>query len=234
MDRQERAPQPVDVLAAVLQAHQSQMWTAMPGVVQRYDAAKGIVDVQVAIQMQLRQPGPDGNTVWLDIPMLLDCPVYFPSGGGFTLTFPIIQGDECLVVFANRCVDAWWESGGTSNQQAEFRMHDLSDGFAFVGVRSKGRASGLAASTADVVLRSDDGTAKIAIKADKKIEITTPVEVLITTATVKIVGNLDVSGTIEAGGIIHSDVDVIADDVSGHNHVHVKGGGASTDPPTPM
>ena len=29
----------------------------------------------------------------------------FPGGGGFALTFPVAAGDECLVVFASRCID---------------------------------------------------------------------------------------------------------------------------------
>ena len=63
-------------------------------------------------------------------------PVVFPGGGGFALTFPVAAGDECLVVFASRCIDAWWQSGGVG-EPMEPRMHDLSDGFALIGVRSQ-------------------------------------------------------------------------------------------------
>lgn len=48
----------------------------------------------------------------MDLPILPDVPVVFPGGGGFALTFPVAAGDECLVVFASRCIDAWWQSGG--------------------------------------------------------------------------------------------------------------------------
>ncbi len=49
---------------------------------------------------------------------------------------PIKSGDECLVVFADNCIDAWWQSGGTQNQ-IEIRRHDLSDAFAILGCWSQ-------------------------------------------------------------------------------------------------
>lgn len=103
---------------------------------------------------------PDGSTQSVNLPMLLDCPVGWQGGGGVTLTFPINPGDECLVVFASRCIDAWWALGGIQ-EQAELRMHDLSDGFAFVGVRSKPRS--FAVSTDAAQLRTDDGLAYVEV-----------------------------------------------------------------------
>ncbi|MGC8050122.1 Gp138 family membrane-puncturing spike protein, partial [Salmonella enterica] len=72
-----------------------------------------------------------------------------------SMTFPVAQGDECLVVFASRCIDSWWQSGGIQ-EQAELRMHDLSDGFAILGFRSQPRALSNI-STTSAQLRSDDG-----------------------------------------------------------------------------
>lgn len=59
-----------------------------------------------------------------------------PRGGGFALTFPVAAGDECLVVFADACIDSWWQSGGVQNQ-AEKRRHDLSDGIVIPGLWSQ-------------------------------------------------------------------------------------------------
>lgn len=92
----------------------------------------------------------------MDLPILPDVPVVFPGGGGFALTFPVAAGDECLVVFASRCIDAWWQSGGVG-EPMEPRMHDLSDGFALVGVRSQARRLSPAVDSGNVQLRSDDG-----------------------------------------------------------------------------
>jgi hypothetical protein len=62
------------------------------------------------------------------------------------------------VVFASRCIDGWWQSGGVQ-PPAEFRMHDLSDGFAIPG-RARSRASSNV-STTTAQLRSDDGLAYV-------------------------------------------------------------------------
>ena len=94
------------------------------------------VTVQPSIRGRVEQP--DGSTKSVALPLLVDVPAVFPSGGGFTLTFPIHQGDECLVVFADRCIDAWWQSGGIG-EPLETRTHNLSDGFALVGPFSPAR-----------------------------------------------------------------------------------------------
>lgn len=153
MDRRERFNDMPTALLAALQGWQSGMWTALPCIVQSFNAAAMTIVARSAIRGVVRNP--QGSEYELEMPLLLDVPVIFPSGGGFTLTFPITEGDECLVVFASRCIDSWWQLSGVQGQ-AEFRMHDLSDGFAFVGPRSQPRAvSGI--STTAVQLRTDTG-----------------------------------------------------------------------------
>lgn len=66
-------------------------------------------------------------------PMLVDVPVFFY--GNFTFTPQ--KGDGCLVVFADSCIDGWFQNGGVSNP-INYRTHDMSDGFAFVGFRQTG------------------------------------------------------------------------------------------------
>jgi phage baseplate assembly protein gpV len=102
----------------------------------------------------------------------------FPSGGGCTLTFPLQPGDECLVVFASRCIDGWWQSGG-SQLPMEPRMHDLSDGFAIPGPRSKARPLPNV-STSAVQLRSDDGQAYVQLNpGTHEVDTVTPGKVTV-------------------------------------------------------
>src|SRR5574343_122065 len=151
MDRREGFNDIPTALLAALQGWQSGVWTALPCIVQSFNAAAMTIVARSAIRGVIRNP--QGSEYELEMPLLLDVPVIFPSGGGFTLTFPITEGDECLVVFASRCIDSWWQLSGVQGQ-AEFRMHDLSDGLAFVGPRSQPRAvSGI--STTAVQLRTD-------------------------------------------------------------------------------
>ena len=50
--------------------------------------------------------------------------------------FEVHEGDACLVIFADRDIDAWFESG-EAEVPPSGRMHSLSDGFAFVGFRTR-------------------------------------------------------------------------------------------------
>lgn len=137
----------------------AQAWTALPGIVQSFNAAQQTVVVQPAIRAVVFDV--NGVATNMQLPLLLDCPVQFPSGGGFTLTFPVASGDECLVVFASRCIDAWWQSGGVQNQ-AVMRMHDLSDGFAVLGFSSVPRVIGSVSASA-TQLRSNDGSTYVEV-----------------------------------------------------------------------
>ncbi len=67
-------------------------------------------------------------------PVLIDCPVLIPQGGDCALTLPIAPGDQCLVLFNDRDIDAWFNSGqvGPTNT---LRLHSFADGIVFVGLR---------------------------------------------------------------------------------------------------
>ena len=130
MNRLESLNDPEASLRAGMRGALAETWTAMPAVIVDFDPVAMTCSAQPAIRA--RVTAPSGGQQHMPLPLLLDCPVYFPSGGNCTLTFPVKPGDECLVVFASRCIDAWWQSGGVQDQ-AEMRMHDPSDGFVFVG-----------------------------------------------------------------------------------------------------
>jgi hypothetical protein len=167
MDPRERMEDQEETLLAALDGRQANIWTALPGIIQSYNAEAMTAVVQPSIQIGLQQP--DGSFVNTALPLLLDCPVIFPNGGGFTLTFPIAAGDECLVLFANRCIDAWWQNGGVQ-PQAEFRMHDLSDGFAQVGPFSQPRRLENV-SAANVQLRNNAGDVYIEMQPNGRVRI---------------------------------------------------------------
>lgn len=188
MDRRERNSDAQTALTAALQGWQAGIWTALPGVVQSFDPDKETVVVQPSIQARVRDR--DGFATWVTLPLLVDVPVVFPGGGGFTLTFPVAAGDECLVVFSSRCIDAWWQSGGVQ-PQAELRMHDLSDGFAFVGLKSQPRTLAGGVNTSCAQLRSDDGGTCIEL-ADGSITMTA--------ASINIIGDITTTGTITNNG----------------------------------
>lgn len=208
MDRRERSGEMLPALLAMQQSWQADIWTALPGIIQSFNAAEKTCVVQPAIKAQALNP--DGTTQWITLPLLLDCPVQFPSGGGYTLTFPLAQGDECLVVFANRCIDAWWQSGGVQ-VQAELRMHDLSDGMVIAGFSSKPAVPG-SISTTEVQLRSVDDNRKVRISS-------TEVEIKTADSSVKCGANrVDITGVLWING----------EQYTQHRHSGVTAGTANT------
>lgn len=144
---------------------------AMPGIIQSFDPDAVTCTVQPAIYGQ--KVGEDGKATSEAIPILPDVPVVFPRGGGCTLTFPVNPGDECLLVFSDRCIDFWWQNGGIQ-EAVDPRQHDLSDAFAIVGPQSQAKKiSGI--STTAAQFRSDDGSTYLEINpATKKIKLVAP------------------------------------------------------------
>ena len=136
-------------------AKQANIWTALPGIIQTFNPLKMTCTVQPAIQAILFDAS--GLPVNTTLPLLVDCPIQFLAGGNCTITFPINLGDECLIIFASRCIDAWWQSSGVQ-PQAELRLHDLSDGFILLGFRSVPRVIANI-SVNSIQIRSDDGAA---------------------------------------------------------------------------
>lgn len=193
------------------------LWTAIPGEIVSFDAARQTAEVQPTVQAEA--DAPDGSKSLVTLPLLLDCPVVFQRGGGAVFTFPIAPGDECLVVFSARCIDAWWQNGGVQ-PQAELRMHDLSDGFVFVGPASLPKAIG-GLSTTSAQLRSLDGLTSISLNPSARtIALTAPGGILLD-------GPVTATSTIDAAG------DVTAEGTSLHTHTHT-GGTISGDTGVPI
>ncbi|MGE5989813.1 Gp138 family membrane-puncturing spike protein [Klebsiella michiganensis] len=145
--------------AQLAQAIMSAMRVSIPGIIQSFDPNAVTAIVQPAIKGA--EQDESGAEVSVNLPLLVDVPVVFPRGGGCTLTFPVKEGDECLVIFADRCIDFWWQSGGIQ-EPVDGRMHDLSDAFAIIGPQSQAKKiSGISSSA--VELRSDDGSTKLSL-----------------------------------------------------------------------
>lgn len=136
---------------------------AMPVKVTSFDSGKQTVSCQPMIKVKMVE----GDSI--NLPVLVDVPVKFPRGGGFAVTFPIVSGDEGLVIIADRCIDGWWQSGGLS-EPLDMRFHDLSDGFFLPGVSSVPNAIPSIDSNA-IVMRKLDNSAYLKIDQGGQVEI---------------------------------------------------------------
>lgn len=155
----QRTGEEEELYRIMIEGAMTRMRCASPGIIQSFDAEKQTVTVQIAIREKVVI---DGNQEWRSIPILVDVPIMLPRAGGYMLTLPITSGNECLVVFGDNCFDAWYQSGGIQNQ-IDRRRHDLSDGFALIGVWSQPKKiSGY--STNSTQFRDEAGTSYVEIK----------------------------------------------------------------------
>lgn len=190
MDPRERSGDRQLAVGAALDGRQAQIWTCLPGIVQSFDGTKMTCSVQPTIQGQFRnQQGVFQNQT---MPLCVDCPVQFPGGGGFLMTFPLAQGDEVLIHFSARCIDGWWQTGQIS-PQAQFPMHDLSDGFVSPKVYSLAKIPTAVSATA-AQLRTLDGTAHIELAPGGIINLVAP-------GGVNVTGSLTATGEVTANSI---------------------------------
>jgi|ERR1700758_1453842 len=242
MDRRERFESLQELLIAALDGRQRELWTALPCLIESFDPVALTCTAQPTIPVPLEDPI-TGLTKWVTLPLLRDVPVHFPNGGGYTLTFPVAKGDEALVIFASRCVDSWWYYGNTTTpfsvvNPTELRMHDLSDGFAFVGIRSQARKLPNV-STTSTQLRSETGNTLIDLTEASgvgTVTVTSINVVLNTTNTTvnastlfKVNGPINLNGNVVSTGTFQNNGHSI-----GSNHVHsgVTSGSNNTGTPT--
>lgn len=155
---------------------------ATPGKVIDFDPVKQTCTVQPLIQETVLLPPPNTSQVpnpgsgqniptSVTIKPIQNVLVIMPRVPGWSITFPISAGAECLLIFADSCIDGWYQSGDISTQW-DRRRHDLSDAFALFGPWSQPNVLPNY-STNSLQIRSDDSTKVIDLGASK-ITITAP------------------------------------------------------------
>lgn len=167
---------------------------------------------------------------------LHNVPVHTPSGGGWAVTFPIKEGNSCVLIFSQEGYDHWlYDDSDTAGLDAGRpspwlkREFSEDDGFALVGFNTLPQAIQSYSATASQ-WRNNDATQVISLNPDNSIDITSnaPVTINCTAATVNsetvainatssatitspkttIDGDCDVTGILTAGGV----------QVNGHKH----------------
>src|SRR4051794_32808311 len=106
----ERIGKSISAHTKAMEIASKRLRVAIPAVIQSFDAAKQTVRVQPAIMENVRVNGVLQSKA---LPPLLDVPLVLPRAGNYVLTMPVTAGDECLVIFADLCIDAWFQSGGS-------------------------------------------------------------------------------------------------------------------------
>lgn len=175
MNRQSRLsdkfPVLPDVIERFLRQYDFDLRCAAPGIIRSFDPIEQTVKVQIALKELIYVEGKMSSVA---IKELLDVPIVFPRAGNFVMAFPVTEGDECLVIFADMCIDSWWKLGEEKNspqvskgaqEQMSVRRHDLSDGFAILGPWSQPKVFEDYA-TDCMEIRTLNGENKIQVKDD--------------------------------------------------------------------
>ncbi len=162
---------------------------AIPAIIQSYDSGTNTVEAQPAIRERLVLE--DGSIQYLNLPLLINVPVAFPSSGSAFITFPIGKGDECLIIFSDLAIDNFWTSGSIQNP-VEVRRHDLSDGIAIPCslslTRTRGAGSGMNIQGSPVTIKSGQSSVEIAASTVKATQGETSVTIDGTSTVLRAVG----------------------------------------------
>lgn len=137
--------------------------TAIPGHVTGFDNSTQLAQVQIGIKITDQ----DGNTH--DPAVIIQCPVQFSGGGGWAIEHKIESGDEGIIIFSQRCIDAWIQTGGIASNPIA-RFHDTNDAMFIPGIRSKKNAIS-DFSNDGVKIRNKDGEVYLHLSDDKIIDM---------------------------------------------------------------
>ncbi|MBL0320449.1 MAG: translation initiation factor IF-2 [Alphaproteobacteria bacterium] len=187
MDRREWLSDNEESYKTAFEYLQSGMWTALPAIVTSVDLTKQTISAQSGIKGEFKNA--EGQISYINMPVFQDVVLCFPRAGGFAITFPVQPGDEVLLIFACRCIDSWWQSGGINNIVPEFRMHDLSDGFAILAPTSQPKKLSNIP-TDSIQITNEDQTKYLEISPDK-ITVQSDGDVDINAVNINLNGNIN-------------------------------------------
>jgi hypothetical protein len=158
-----------------------------------------------------------------------EVPVQTPSGGGWSMTMPIKEGDTCIILFSQVGYDHWFykdeDLAGTVAGVPKphlNRKFDYDDGFVFVGINTLPRAI-KSYSGEHSQWRDSEGTQVISLNKDASISIDSTTKIKIKAPKILLEGDVEITGKLNSTGNIESGSDVIASGKSLINHTHAAG-----------
>jgi len=168
--------------------------TAIPGRVLAFDQSTQLAEVQSSIMMS----SPDGDVV---APPIVMVPVHFSGGNQFHVELQVDVGDEGLIIFSQRCIDAWVDQGGDAPQVLK-RQFDSTDAIFIPGVRSQpNKITGF--SNNGIRIRNKTGNQHIWLKNDGTAEIN--VSTLVINGNIQHTGDVVQTGDATISGVVTAD-----------------------------
>jgi hypothetical protein len=207
-------PRTEDVVARRDERASAELRVAGPGKVLSYDAIKQTADVQ-PMWMHSERDDEDDSKDTYELPVLKAVPVCWPRGGGYFCSFPLTAGDGVLLVFSDRNIGAWRDSGQLVDSGDE-RTHTLGGAVAYPGLDTVARA--IAGASADHAVLGKEGGSQVHVRAG---EIR--------------LGSDAATSFVALSNLVQTALDAIRTMVNAHVHTGVTTGAGSSGPPaTPL
>lgn len=152
-----------DVVKNIISGMLSEMYTVLPGIIEKYEPSLKQVSVKPLLKREL-------GGAELELPVIENVPVIFPSTNKALIAFPLYQGDGCLLLFSQRSLDDWLSKGGDI-LPSDPRMFNISDAIAIPGLFNF-KKSGRASTGKALEIYHDDGNVEIQGKDDFAVAFT--------------------------------------------------------------
>lgn len=146
-------PDLLHVLREAVAVALGRVHTSVPGRVLSYDRTTQTATVQPSIRFAYIDENGDRQTYLA--PPIANAPIGFIGAAGGAIYFPIAAGDECLLVFAERSLDEWRQTGSDDNTPRDPRRFDITDAIVWP-LRSPANALPSTATSANAMVISAD------------------------------------------------------------------------------
>ena len=209
--------------------------TAMPGILESYDAEARRARVQPALHLVLSDPDDptaDGET--MERAIAVNVPVLWPAGGGITMAFALAQGDRGTLFFSERGITEFKKTGEISTPDRA-RFFDESDAFFYPG--DFGHPDLTPATLTGATIQTYDGSKSVRVEpgaielhADDAHVRVEPQNIVVDApgdVTLNAGGNVYLAGD---GGKRLVTVDFLNDYYNGHTHTSAASGSPTTAP----
>ena len=216
-------PNLAQLLISAMDSRLNDLHTAIPCKVESYDATTQTASVVPQIKNPIKTE--DGEVRYEEFPVLPNLPVAFPRSTAFYLQFPLAKGDFGLVIFSERSIDEWRESGDIT-EPSNLKKHPLQGaiflpmGYPDVAALTDGDGTNMALGR--------DGGANIKITPTDSINVTAQNKVVINGTN-----NIELNGNDEALALateVQAGLELIRDRLDDHVHTGVTTGVGTSGP----
>ena len=193
-----------DALKFVFEQLVKNLYVSVPGIIDSYDSGTKRAVVHPAINIKKT----DGETILQE--SIVNVPVVWPSGGGFTLISPLPKGEPVTIFFSQRGITKFKEVFSVSDPGTG--LFDKEDAYILAGF---GALSITPATESGISMQSEDGNncifvedGKVKIKSSDVVDIEC-VDLIanvsgtttLTCPTINTTGDFNITGTLKINGL---------------------------------